>query len=140
MNDTYAGDIAPRAAWDILERDPRAVLIDVRTVPEWLYVGLPDLSSLGKRTYRICWQDYPAMNLNPHFVREVEESGISADQPVLLLCRSGVRSRHAAVALTAHGFAHCYNVAGGFEGNHDDQRHRGSHDGWKVADLPWRQD
>lgn len=140
MNDTYAGDIAPRAAWEILERDPRAVLIDVRTVPEWLYVGLPDLSSLGKRTYRICWQDYPAMNLNPRFVQEVEESGISAGQPVLLLCRSGVRSRHAAIALTAHGFAPCYNVAGGFEGSHDARRRRGAQDGWKVADLPWQQD
>ncbi len=58
---------------------------------------------------------------------------------MLLLCRSGARSRAAAIALTDAGFGPCYNVAEGFEGDRDHARHRGSVGGWKVAGLPWQQ-
>jgi rhodanese-related sulfurtransferase len=66
-------------------------------------------------------------------------SGLEADQPIYLLCRSGQRSRAAAIALTAQGFEHCYNVAGGFEGNPNGGGHRGTDGGWKVDALPWGQ-
>ena len=62
------------------------------------------------------------------------------DPPVIFLCRSGVRSRAAAIAMTARGFTRAYNLAGGFEGAHDAARHRGQVEGWKVAGLPWTQD
>jgi rhodanese-related sulfurtransferase len=58
---------------------------------------------------------------------------------VLLLCRSGARSRAAAIALTAAGYGPCYNVSEGFEGDRDGAAHRGSVGGWKVAGLPWAQ-
>ena len=86
------------------------------------------------------WQVYPDMGLNPVFVETVRGAGIAADQTLLLICRSGQRSRDAAIALTARGYERCYNVAGGFEGGPDELRHRGTRDGWKVAGLPWRQD
>ena len=135
----YAGDVSPRDTWDNLTGNPQAVLIDVRTKPEWGFVGVPDLSSLGKQTLCICWQDYPVMQLNDAFVQDVAAAGVAPGDPVYLLCRSGVRSRSAAQALTAAGYDACYNVADGFEGPHDDLGHRGTQRGWQADDLPWRQ-
>ena len=45
---TYAGDVDVRRAWELLEQDPKATLVDVRTNPECRYVGHPDLKALGK--------------------------------------------------------------------------------------------
>ncbi len=140
MAEGYAGDVSVREAWDMLEKEPGAVLVDVRTDPEWRYVGLPDLSELEKRTVCVNWQTYPDLELNPDFADDIEIRGIGPDRTLLIICRSGVRSRDAAVALTARGYTRCYNVAGGFEGPHDADRHRGARDGWKAAGLPWRQD
>jgi rhodanese-related sulfurtransferase len=135
----YAGDILPDDAWKILESDPRSALIDVRTQAEWAYVGVPDLSRLGKQPVFVEWAVFPNMNVNPHFAEQVKASGVAPDAPALFLCRSGVRSRAAAIAMTAAGFGPCYNIATGFEGDHDPQRHRGIVSGWKVANLPWVQ-
>ena len=138
-DESYAGDVGPREAWRILSEDPAAVLVDVRTDAEWSYVGLPDLSSLNKQTLCVSWQIFPQMALNPRFAAELEAGGVNKDQPILLICRSGVRSRHAAVALTQAGYRCCYNVADGFEGPHDGERHRGRTAGWKADALPWVQ-
>lgn len=135
----YAGDIPPREAWRILEHDERAVLVDVRTPAEWSYVGVPDLSPLSKRPVFVPWALYPAMQINPNFTAAVAAAGVEPDQTVLFLCRSGVRSRSAAIALTASGFPTCYNIAKGFEGDPDGRRHRGTVSGWKVDGLPWVQ-
>lgn len=140
MTRDYAGDITTREAWDMLQRDTGATLVDVRSEPEWRYVGVPDLTSLDKQTVFVCWQNYPEMHHNENFVSDVTAAGVGPGGKVLLLCRSGVRSRAAAVALTASGYQACYNVAGGFEGPHDEGRHRGTTDGWKAAGLPWWQD
>jgi rhodanese-related sulfurtransferase len=137
--DGYAGDIKPKEAWDILQKDPHACLIDVRTDAEWRYVGLPKLDKLGKATHCISWQVFPDNRRNDRFVEQVEGAGIRPDQPLLLLCRSGQRSKNAAIALTAAGYRCCYNVAEGFEGDRDGTGHRGTVGGWKVAGLPWEQ-
>ncbi len=139
MADDYAGDISPKQAWAMLAEEPDAVLVDVRTDAEWTYVGLPDLSSLGKRTIGVMWQSYPDMAVNGGFVDDVRKAELSPDAAVLLLCRSGVRSRAAAIALTASGFRRCYNVADGFEGPCDARGHRGGAAGWKADGLPWEQ-
>lgn len=135
----YAGDIEVAEAWRFLEEDPDAVMIDVRTVAEWVYVGLPDLTRLGKTVVCVQWNQWPDMDVNPEFVPHVEAEGVIRDRTLLLICRSGIRSRSAAIALTAQGFGPCYNVAGGFEGDHDEAKHRGAKNGWKVDGLPWIQ-
>ena len=139
MSEGYAGDLAPTEAWKFLAEDPAAVLIDVRTNAEWSYVGLPDLSPLGKQTLKIAWQLFPEMRVNQDFLHGVAAQGIGPEQPVLLLCRSGVRSQAAARYLTQHGFKTAYNVADGFEGPLDTARHRGIAAGWKASGLPWQQ-
>jgi rhodanese-related sulfurtransferase len=137
---SYAGDVSPTGAWQGLAQDPKAVLIDVRTQPEWNFVGIPDLRSLGKKTGFICWQVYPQMQVDPDFVARVEQlTGGDKNAPLYFICRSGARSRSAAQALTAAGYAKCFNVAGGFEGDVDSQGHRGTSNGWKASNLPWVQ-
>lgn len=138
-DDSYAGDIGPKEAWALLEHESEACLIDVRTEAEWRYVGLPHLAALGRDTLCLSWLTYPDNAPNTTFVDQVMAQGIRPDQTVLLLCRSGQRSRSAAIALTARGYARCYNVAEGFEGDRDEAGHRGSVGGWKIAGLPWVQ-
>ena len=138
-SEAYAGDLNPAATWRELSKDPSACLVDVRTDAEWSFVGLPDLSSIGKQMACVSWKLFPDNALNPGFVEQVRAAGVDPGQPVFLICRSGQRSKDAAIALTAAGFTSCYNVAEGFEGDKDPSGHRGSVNGWKVAGLPWRQ-
>lgn len=135
----YAGDILPKEAWDLLAEDPRAVLVDVRTPAEWNYVGVPDLRAISKQPLFVPWLFFPSMELNLQFAEHMEGTGLDRDTPILFLCRSGVRSRAAAIAMTARGFSVCYNVATGFEGDPDAQRHRGVLSGWKADGLAWVQ-
>jgi rhodanese-related sulfurtransferase len=139
----YAGDVTVNQAWDMLERDPKAQLVDVRTMAEWNFVGLPDLAGLGRRLHCVEWQQFPSGALNPGFAGEVSgaltAAGADKDTPVLFLCRSGGRSRAAAIAMADAGYRNSFNVAGGFEGDLDAERHRGEHNGWKASGLPWKQ-
>lgn len=137
---SYAGDVSPQDAWRMLAEDPGAVLVDVRTRPEWMFVGIPDLSPLGKRPTLASWQVFPAMEVDAGFVDGLAKAGVAKDHPVLFICRSGGRSRSAAIAATKAGFARAYNVADGFEGPPDAERHRGRVGGWKAAGLPWVQE
>src|SRR5262249_54101542 len=119
---SYAGDISPKQAWDMLGRDKAAGLVDWRTRPEWSFVGITDLGNLGKQVILLSWHVYPEMKIDSDFVAKLQSQlpggadGGGPDAPVLFLCRSGARSRSAAQALTAAGYSHCYNVSEGFEG------------------------
>jgi rhodanese-related sulfurtransferase len=139
----YAGDLGLAEAWAPLEREDAAQLVDVRTVAEWNFVGLPDLSPLGRKAHCIEWQSFPTMQPNSNFAADAAEAlqgaGAGPQTPVLFLCRSGARSRAAAMAMTRAGFEKAFNVAGGFEGDLDGESHRGRTNGWKAAGLPWRQ-
>jgi rhodanese-related sulfurtransferase len=137
---SYAGDLKPSEAWKLLSEDERAQLVDVRTRPEWMFVGLPDLTGLGKRALLHSWQVFPTMDVDAEFTAAITAQIADRDAPLLFICRSGGRSRAAAAAMTAAGYRRCYNVAEGFEGNPDAERHRGKTGGWKAAGLPWVQD
>lgn len=136
---SYAGDVTPRDAFEVLSRDPEAVLVDVRTRPELAYVGYPDLSTISKQLVPIEWQTFPTGAQNASFVADLERFGVPRDAPVYFICRSGARSRFAAVAASAAGWTAAYNVAHGFEGPVDAKGHRGTAAGWKAEGLPWRQ-
>lgn len=135
----FAGDISVEEAWAILRDEPDAALIDVRTDAEWTFVGVPDLSAFDKMPLLISWQRFPDMALNQEFGDLLRQAGASSDAANLFICRSGARSRAAAIAMASEGFSRCYNVAGGFEGDKDAQQHRGTTGGWKAAALPWVQ-
>ena len=136
----YAGDLSSKETWKLLSSYPKSRLVDVRTMPEWAFVGVPDLKSLDKQPLFISWQLFPNMQQNPEFADQMRSSGAKSDDPLLFICRSGGRSRMAAIAMTAQGYTRCYNVASGFEGTHDIEGHRGRKNGWKLNDLPWVQE
>lgn len=129
------GDLPLADTWEMLNNNSSAVLIDVRTLAEWNFVGIPDISETGRELRLVQWTTFPDGTANSDFVAEASK-GLEPDQPILLLCRSGARSMAAATALEAAGFAEVYNVSAGFEGHLDDAGHR--HGGWKDH-LPWRQ-
>ena len=135
---SYAGDVSPQEAYAALAAEEDAVLVDVRTTAEWSYVGLPDLSALGKRVVCVEWQRFPDGALNGDFVEQLQDAGLPDGAPIYFLCRSGVRSVAAAEAATGAGLGPAYNITDGFEGPHDEHGHR-TVSGWKVAGLPWRQ-
>lgn len=139
----YAGDVDASETWERLANEPNSFLIDVRTIAEWTYVGMPDLSSVSKSVILIEWQQYPHMGVNPDFAHSVAsaitENGGDQSTEVYFICRSGVRSMAAAAALTSIGFENCFNVVGGFEGPPDNEQQRGNIDGWKAKELPWSQ-
>ncbi len=139
----YAGDMLSADAYGLLAGEATSTLIDVRTQVEWAYVGVPDLSTLSKATLFLEWQSFPSMQVDERFVARLstmlETAGVKRGAPLLFICRSGVRSRHAAIAMTSAGWAPCFNVSDGFEGPLDPRRHRGVVGGWKAASLPWAQ-
>ncbi|MDI3313476.1 MAG: rhodanese-like domain-containing protein [Mycobacterium sp.] len=134
---SYAGDITPEQAWKLLCEHPRAVLVDVRTEAEWCFVGVPDLSSLGRDIVCVEWNRIDGSR-NENFITELLEQVPATGDPVVFICRSGHRSVGAAEAATAAGITPAFNVLDGFEGHLDDAGHRGS-TGWRAVGLPWRQ-
>lgn len=135
---TYAGDVTPQRAWELLSTDERVLLVDCRTEAEWDWVGVPDISSLGKHVVTVEWNTWPDGTVNEHFVDHLKEAGVPIDATVLFICRSGIRSRSAAAAAVAAGWVDSHNVTEGFEGVLDEHGHRGN-GGWRAAGLPWVQ-
>ena len=133
--------ISPQEAWEIMQKEPRSVMIDVRSDMEFLFVGHP----VG--AIHIPWIDYPDWRLNPDFVTEVRKlvlGGVCYEKPnsgvpILLICRSGKRSLEAGNLLVKEGFCDVYNVAEGFEGELDEKHHRSTQGGWRFHGLPWEQ-
>lgn len=137
-------EVGPREAWKILSEDKGSVLVDVRTAPEWTFVGWADLSDLKKDTIRLEWKSWPGMSPNPAFVGALLDEVGEMPSRFLFICRSGARSMHAAQAvadaLSARGKSvPCINVAEGFEGDLDTLAHRGGLNGWKAHGLAWCQ-
>ncbi|UPG70923.1 rhodanese-like domain-containing protein [Roseomonas gilardii subsp. gilardii] len=132
-------DVPPSLVWERLRDDPGAMLVDVRTDAEWNFVGLPDLSELGRQPALIPWQLYPSMQINAGFADMLRRAGARPETPLYFICRSGARSLAAAQTAQAAGYGKPFNVADGFEGPPDASGHRGTVAGWKAEGLPWRQ-
>jgi rhodanese-related sulfurtransferase len=133
-------NVAPKQVWEALASDAHAKLVDVRTDVEWAQIGVPDLSGAGKAPSLISWQVAPTMQVNTGFVDDLKAAGLTPEDHIYFLCRSGVRSLAAANTAQAAGFPHVYNIADGFEGPPNGQGARGEIAGWQADDLPWKKD
>lgn len=138
-NQGYDGDVTPVTAWSALQTLKNAVLVDVRTQAEWIFVGTPSLCQAGKELVTIELQHYPDMAFNKNFGTSLQKLVTDKKSVVFFICRSGARSRNAAIMAKQMGFDKTYNIQGGFEGDHDQNRHRGNQNGWKSMGLPWIQ-
>ncbi len=131
-NLTYEGALTPSEAYEILKTAPGAKLVDVRTRAEVDWVGrVPG-------AVEIEWATYPGMKPNPNFLAALDQQ-VDKEALVLFICRSGVRSHHAAIAATRAGYSDCYNVLEGFEGDKNPGNQRNALNGWRAARLPWEQ-
>ena len=129
----YDGALTPREAHELWRQAPHAKLVDVRTRAEWEYVGrIPGAAEIEILAY-------PGNRPNPAFIAELERQAVDKQAPLMFICRSGGRSHNAAALATQAGYAACYNVLEGFEGDKDAQGHRNTVGGWRVAGLPWVQ-
>lgn len=124
--------LTPRETYDFLREHAEAVFVDCRSEWEFLFVGHPVGAIL------IPWYEGENWDLNPRFLGEVRIAA-SHNRPVVLICRSGNRSREAGIFLEQHGFTDVYNVKYGFEGELDEQHHRSTLNGWRHDQLPWEQ-
>ena len=129
----YTGALLPKEAFALLKEVPGATLVDVRTHAEWYWVGRI------RGAVTVEWSGYPGAARNPDFLRQLQAAVPITSAPVMFLCRSGQRSHHAAAQATGAGYANCFNVLEGFEGDRDAQGHRNSVGGWRAAGLPWEQ-
>jgi len=128
----YEGALLPSEAYQVWKEVPHASLVDVRTRAEWDWVGrIPGAAQVEFVTY-------PGGRPNPSFLAEIEGK-VDKDAPVMFICRSGTRSHHAALLASQGGYAACYNVLEGFEGDKDEAGHRNTKGGWRAAGLPWTQ-
>ena len=127
--------LEPQEAHAFLQKNPDAVFIDVRSEMEFMFVGHPVGAMM------VPWYDGAEWDLNPHFVGQVKKlAGANFQKrPIVLICRSGNRTVEAGNTLEAAGFQRVVNVLHGFEGDLDENHHRNSKNGWRVAGLPWQQ-
>jgi len=130
----YAGAVTPHEALALLQSSPHVRLIDVRTNAERDWVGRVAIADAQHGAVQ--WSTYPGGVPNPDFVAQLSAQA-SKDDVLLFLCRSGVRSRHAARVATEAGFANSFDILEGFEGDKDAEGHRKSVGGWCKAGLPW---
>ncbi|MCU7958987.1 MAG: rhodanese-like domain-containing protein [gamma proteobacterium symbiont of Bathyaustriella thionipta] len=133
--------ISAQDAQQLLLDEPRAILIDVRSSMEFLFVGHP----IG--AIHIAWIDEPDWDINPDFCSEVkkvlaggiESENASGAAPIILICRSGKRSLVAGKSLLNSGLSQVYNIHEGFEGELNEQHQRSTINGWRYQQLPWEQ-
>ncbi|MCC6916548.1 rhodanese-like domain-containing protein [Nitrosomonas sp.] len=132
MGAIYKGALLPSEAYAVLQAIPEARIVDVRCRAELDWVGrVPGAIEVELLTY-------PGMQPNPGFLDQLT-SRITDNDVLLFICRSGGRSDQAATIMSQNGFTNCYNILEGFEGDRDENGHRGQQSGWQAARLPWIQ-
>ena len=93
MSENEPNGLTPQQAWQMLQDDPRAILVDIRSSMEYLFVGH------AKGSVHVPWIDEPDWTENPHFVTDIRKlllggAVCTIDEgcaPVILICRSGKR-------------------------------------------------
>ena len=105
-----------------IEKNPKTVLLDVRTEEEWNTVGKPVSDSLGIKAYFI------TIGKDSNFIESVKKK-IDKENQVLVMCAAGGRSIIAANLLQNEGYT-AHNISDGFSGNGQDL-------GWKNSGLPY---
>ena len=141
MESQIPAPLSPTDAYEFLKTNNRAILVDIRSSMEFLFVGHP----VG--AVHIAWIDEPDWDVNPHFVTEVRKlllggAACEEDQacaPVILICRSGKRSHDAGITLLKAGLSDVFHVDEGFEGELNEHHQRSKVGGWRFHGLPWEQ-
>ena len=135
-NTDQLGHLDSLETWAFLKEYPEARLIDIRSSMEFLFIGHPTNS------IHIAWMEDPDWEINPNFIKEInqiQKASTNNNCPIVMICRSGNRSEKAGIQLLEAGLTNIYHVTDGFEGDRDDNNHRGTLNGWRFHELPWEQ-
>jgi len=135
---SYKRNLLPKMAIERLQSNHQALFVDVRSKAEYKYVGFPENSIL------IPWIDDPDWEPNPEafsdsVMQELDGRENLLNTEIILICRSGYRSNDALKCLENKGFTQVSHVASGFEGDLDENDHRGNLNGWRHDGMPWSQ-
>ena len=135
---SYKRNLLPKMAVERLQSNSQALFVDVRSKAEYKYVGFPENSIL------IPWIDDPDWEPNPEvfsdlLMQELDGRENLLNTEIILICRSGFRSNEALKCLENKGFTQVSHVASGFEGDLDENDHRGNLNGWRHDGMPWSQ-
>ena len=140
---------APEAAALKSRLADKALFVDIRTKAEVMFTGSPTMVDA-----MVPYVDFPdigltfddkrgAYKLEPNndfaseLARRLAEKGLTKNDVVILMCRSGDRSSRAInQQLADAGYTKVYSVVDGFEGDMSKDGRR-SVNGWKNAGLPW---
>ncbi len=140
LSESELNHITPKEAYDLLQHESRAVLVDIRSNMEYLFVGHP----VG--AVHVPWIDEPNWEVNPNFVKEIRQlmlGGVCETEtgcpPIILICRSGKRSKEAGELLIQSGIKNVAHIDEGFEGDLDENHQRSTKGGWRFRGLPWEQ-
>ena len=112
---------------DYVKKNPKSVLLDVRTEEEWNTDGKPDGEKIALKTHFITIQ-FADKTFNQNFIEDFKKLNIEKDHEILTMCMGGVRSQSTAELLTKEGY-NCANISDGFLGNSENP-------GWKKSGLP----
>ncbi len=136
---------------ELMKKDPKVILVDVRTPAEWQFVGHTRAAQImipsiffkfdgvdeKKPRYRSV--------LNEGFVSELEDKAADldadSDSTYILMCRSGAtRAQPAAKMLAQYGYKNVYIMTDGFEGSkikEGDKKGFRLKNGWKNSGAAW---
>ena len=141
---------AEQAYKHTMENMEKTLFVDTRTPSELNYLGAAtvmdahvplvfmDTSGWDVKKHRYLRRD------NKNFVTDIDtalaKKGLTRDDTVILMCRSGKRSATAANMLADKGYTKVYTVVDGYEGDKAKEgEHKGKRvvNGWRNSGLPW---
>jgi rhodanese-related sulfurtransferase len=126
-------------------KDKKAVIIDVRTPQEFVFVGHVGIAP--NIPFKVWTGDFkqkdgklkPKLAVSENFVKEVKTK-FKPEDTLVLMCRSGARSAAAANVLAKNGFKKVYSMVDGFEGDKAKEgptKGKRTVNGWKNVGNPW---
>ena len=128
----------------------KTLFVDIRTPSELNYLGaatVMDAHIPAVFMDTTGWNDKKHRynrKKNKNFVSDMDKAlkkkGLSKDDTVILMCRSGKRSASAVNTLAENGYTKVYSVVDGYEGDkvkEGENKGKRMKNGWKNAGLPW---
>jgi len=121
--------INPNGAKQILDENPEALYLDVRSVREFVQGHAAGAINIPLLDFN---EEVGQMMPNPDFLKVVE-ANIPKNKTLVVGCQAGGRSQKACEALSAQGYTTLHNITGGYGGLPHAP-------GWKTLGLPVSQE
>lgn len=139
-------------AYQLMQKESdKTLFVDVRTRAEVNFLGMPTVADANipymKLSEWYAWDEKKKqfkMELNDQFLPSIKErlaaKGLTENDKIVFICRSGSRSAAAANLLAKAGYKNVYSIVDGYEGDKAKQGpNKGQRvvNGWKNNGLPW---